>query len=146
MWQVSVNIVNTLECSHSLVYIQLTIVKFMFFRQLIQHGDELTFEDALSFLENEVDDRVPLTLQYDMGWQKRSSGRKYDSMSGVGTMLGNESGKVIAYGVRSKDCRTCTVYSNANKEIPAHECYKNFDGSPRSMEADVAGEIVYKCI
>jgi hypothetical protein len=34
---------------------------------------------------------IPLTLKYDMGWQKRSSGRAYNSLSGIGLLIGPDS-------------------------------------------------------
>ena len=107
--------------------------------------DLITFEEAMDVLEDDsVPDNspVPLTLKYDMGWQKRSSGRRYDSASGVGTMVGQETGKIVDYGIRSKDCRICTIWTRRNEIPPEHECFKNFSGSSRAMEADVAGEIV----
>ncbi|KAL4229161.1 hypothetical protein ACF0H5_012199 [Mactra antiquata] len=57
-------------------------------------------------------------MKYDMGWQKRGSGRAYDSKSGVGTLMGNNSGRICAYGVRMSDCRMCrkkvTKWSDKN--------------------------------
>ena len=36
---------------------------------------------------------VPLTVCYDMGWNKRSTGTRYDSISGHGIMVGGYSKK-----------------------------------------------------
>jgi DNA polymerase III epsilon subunit-like protein len=81
-------------------------------------------------------------FKYDMGWQKRGAGRAYDSKSGVGTMIGNLSGKVCGFGVRSKDCRKCTYHINKGQFPPDHKCSKNWDGSSKSMEPDVAAQVV----
>ena len=76
----------------------------------------LSFEEAMALIdecdENAIERPVQIAVKYDMGWQRRSSGRKYNSLSGVGSMIGNASGKVIGYGVRNKDCRICTYHSN----------------------------------
>lgn len=85
---------------------------------------------------------VPAQFKYDMGWQKRGSGRCYDSKSGVGTLIGNMSGKICAYGVRSKCCRTCDYHSARGSEIPDHMCYKNWGGSSKAMEPDVGAQLV----
>jgi len=77
-----------------------------------------------------------------MGWQKRGSGRCYDSKSGVGTMIGNKTGKIVAYDVRSKDCRKCTYYTRKGQETPVHKCSKNWNGSSKAMEPDVGCSLV----
>ena len=87
---------------------------------------------------------VTTEMKYDMGWQKRGSGRCYNSKSGVGTVIGNRTGKICGYGVRSKDCRTCVINQNKGLDPPDHQCSKNWEGSSRSMEPDVAVEIVKK--
>ena len=50
--------------------------------------------DRLNKKSLEKDD-VPLTVCYDMGWNKRSSGTRYDSISGHGLMIGGYSKKVL---------------------------------------------------
>ena len=86
--------------------------------------------------------KINLTVAYDMGWQRRSTGRRYNSLSGVGALVGNQTNKIISYGVRQKDCRTCTFYKHKHIQIPEHECHANFEGSSRAMEADLAAESV----
>ena len=57
---------------------------------------------------------IPLTIGYDMGWNKRSSGRFYNSISGHGIMVGGYSKKIIDYRFISKCCLFCWNYK---KEI-----------------------------
>lgn len=38
---------------------------------------------------------VKLTISYDMGWNKRSSGNKYDSISGHGFILGKHTKMIL---------------------------------------------------
>lgn len=48
-----------------------------------------------------------ICVSVDAGWQKRGSGKAYDSMSGHATMIGTRTGKVVGYSVRTKSCRVC---------------------------------------
>ena len=55
--------------------------------------------------------RVGIYVSYDMGWQKRSSGRSYSSESGHGIAFGCLSGTVIAYHVAIKSiCNRLVSY------------------------------------
>ncbi|XP_052281312.1 uncharacterized protein LOC127878826 [Dreissena polymorpha] len=94
-----------------------------------------------SSTETTSDQTAKGQFKYDMGWQKRGSGRSYDSKSGVGTLIGNRAGKVCAYGARIKDCKTCN-YHKGKGPVPKHQCFKNWNGSSKAMEADVGGELV----
>ena len=42
---------------------------------------------------------TPLSVSYDMGWQRRGDGRGFDSLSGYGYLMGCLNGKVIHAGV-----------------------------------------------
>ena len=53
------------------------------------------------------------TPPFDMGWQKRATGRVYDSLSSHGYMIGCSTGKVISMGVLCKKYSTC--HSNNKK-------------------------------
>ncbi|CAC5424477.1 unnamed protein product [Mytilus coruscus] len=79
-----------------------------------------------------------------MGWQKRGSGKKYDSMSGVGVAIGNETGKVLGREIRSKDCRTCTYWEGTGVEAAMHDCPRNWYGTSKGMEPDVGVSIIKK--
>ena len=57
----------------------------------IAHGE-------LKTIDNELD-AFPLAVSYDMGWQKRTGGRVYDSLSGHGFLIGFRSDKAIKFGV-----------------------------------------------
>lgn len=77
-----------------------------------------------------------------MGWQCRSSGRCYNSKSGVGTLMGHHTGKIVGYGVRCKDCKQCSVCVSTGKRVPEHDCSKNWSGSSKAMEPDVGAKLV----
>jgi len=74
--------------------------------QLKSEGRE---SDFVRWKENDLDYKPELTVSYDMGWQQRSSGRKYDSDSGNGLMIGMHSRKIIGFKIKSKQCRICKV-------------------------------------
>ena len=70
-----------------------------------------------------------------MGWQGRSSGGLYDSLSGHAYLIGCRTGKVIMRGVMQKKCSTCTSYNKRDLPVPKHICNINHQGSSGSMES-----------
>lgn len=67
---------------------------------------------------------------------------RYDSLSGVGTICGVRTGKVLHMSVRNKYCAVCVKAEKLEKEPTKHKCYKNWgrDCSSTSMEADAIVE------
>ena len=101
--------------------------------------DSVKWEDA--WRNNKpipFDDMPAITSSYDMGWQKRSSGRRYDSHSGHAAIVGSKTRKPIAVSVLSKFCRVCSQQNSdgAEDEQEPHDCLINFDqnSSSGSME------------
>ena len=58
-----------------------------------------------------------------MGWNKRSSGNKYDSISGHRFVLGGNSKKIMNYRCMSKCWRIC-AQAECTKVLVDHECPK----------------------
>ena len=88
-------------------------------------------------------EEVPLTVSYDMGWNKRSSGNKYDSISGHGFIMGGNTKKILNHRCLSKCCSLCdTKNLRNNKEPPPHECPKNHQGSSKSMKCEAIFQMV----
>ena len=59
-------------------------------------------EETITEIKN-----VGLTVSFDMTWQKRGSGNRYDSISGHGIMIGGITKKVlgiIVYGMKYDKC------------------------------------------
>ena len=79
-----------------------------------------------------------LTVSYDMGWSKRSSGRRYDSQSGHCHIIGLYTRKVIGSHVYCKVCRICQMARVKGKEVQTHNCAQNYSSekSSKSMESD----------
>lgn len=96
-------------------------------------------EKELSSKIIEEEEVVEVGVSYDMGWRKR--GKSYDLSSGVGTVVGLKTGKVVNYATRNTMCRVCKEASNNNKEPAPHDCRQNHQGSSKSMESNVAVEL-----
>ncbi|XP_048743376.1 uncharacterized protein LOC125656832 isoform X3 [Ostrea edulis] len=79
-------------------------------------------------------------VSFDAGWQTRGSGRNYASLSGHGSMIGVNTGKVLAYSFRSKKCRFCDRAKEG--DVKEHDCRKNWDKSSKAMESDMAIEML----
>ncbi len=101
----------------------------------------------------------PLTVSYDMGWQKRASGKQYNSSSGHGLLVALHTNKVISRIVYSRNCVACKkewkkkgiTIQEATKDEPvgeiktkitSHRCPRNFNGSSKSMEGSGAVALV----
>ena len=76
-----------------------------------------------------------------MGWQKRSTGKIYDSMSGHGFIIGCRTGNIIGFKVKSKSCSVCLKANYLNIPTKEHGCRINYEGSSGGMEAQVALEL-----
>jgi hypothetical protein len=101
-------------------------------------------ERRLALERNDVIDGIPhIPVVADGSWMKRSYRTgKYDSLSGVGVIVGYHTKKVLFIGVRNKYCMVCARASQKNEEPNVHKCYKNWDNtsSSTSMESDAIVE------
>jgi len=95
----------------------------------------------------------PLTIMYDMGWQKRAAGKHYNSGSGHGFLVAAYTNKVIKRVCYSRNCASCkhewkkqkmTAAEATKDELPrevdngkitTHRCPRNYNASSKSMEA-----------
>ena len=88
--------------------------------------------------EESETDQVNITVSFDMGWNKRSSGNRYNSLSDHAFSIGCLSQKIITTIVTAKQCRTCSLYEIKGIEPPEQNCPKNYTGSSKAMEVDAA--------
>ena len=58
-------------------------------------------QDKINYLPTTVKS-IPISVSYDMGWNKRGGGRVYDSLSGHGFLIGCKTGQIISFGVLKK--------------------------------------------
>ena len=78
-----------------------------------------------------------LTGSTDMGWQKRSSGMSFSSLSGHALFVTSRTRKPISVEVMALSCRFCGTWKKKHPlddQVPPHQCVKNHDGSSGSME------------
>ena len=78
----------------------------------------------------------------DMGWQKRSRGRKYDSNSRHAFSIALTNRKPVGMCLRNKYCRICSIWQTKQKEAPVHNCKRIHIGSSGSMESSALIEMV----
>jgi hypothetical protein len=96
---------------------------------------------------NSVDNTVPFSksrfpsicVSFDMGWQQRSSGQNYNSMSGHAHLVGALTRKPVSFSLTSKRCNFCLTWKKKIPEenicfMPEHECTKNHEGTSTSMK------------
>ena len=90
-------------------------------------------------------DIIGIFTSYDMGWNKRSSGNRFDSLSGFAFLIGCKSKKIIAAQISSKKCNICAKCFAKGEPVPEdHKCPRNHEGSSKSMEADAALQLIKK--
>ena len=77
-----------------------------------------------------------LMNKLDMGWSKRSCGRRYDSQSGHGVLIVQSSKKIIDCVLYTKSCRICANAASKSIEPRQHECTIKCTKSSKSMESE----------
>jgi len=82
---------------------------------------------------------VGITGSSDGCWLKRGNGFSYDSHAGFVSVMGQETGKVLAYRVKQNYCRRCAMLG---KSCGEQSCCKNWSGSSKSMESGAVVEMV----
>ena len=93
-------------------------------------------ERAIAISKGRYHQGVPaITVIVDGGWSKRCHRHSYNAKSGVGIIIGKETGKILFMGVRNKYCAVCNKAGNDTP--PDHTCYLNWKGPSANMEADI---------
>ncbi|XP_052067585.1 uncharacterized protein LOC127706898 isoform X2 [Mytilus californianus] len=93
-------------------------------------------------LDEDSQQQKGINASTDTCWQKKGSGRAYNSLSGVASLIGQKTGKVLHHTMRSGDCRVCTI-ANRKGEVPRkHKCTKNWTGSAKAMEPDMVVQMI----
>ena len=98
---------------------------------MVEAGRE---EKRLAEERGDYHEGVPaVTVIVDGGWSKRSHKHSYNAKSGVGIIIGKETGKLLHIGVRNKYCHACAT-GISQKD---HLCFKNWSASSSEMETDI---------
>ncbi|CAG2194346.1 unnamed protein product [Mytilus edulis] len=117
-----------------------TVSHCMIDSRIREVGDVIESVADQSMEESDGNDNV--TVSVDAAWQRRGSGRSYDSLTGHCSMIGSKTGKVINYKWRSKACRICQRAETSGNIPRVHKCNKNFTGSAKAMEPDMVVDMV----
>jgi len=107
----------------------------------IENAVKAWFEKDETNIPDEVK-KIGITVSYDMGWQKRSTGRVYDSISGHGYLIGCRTGKILGMQVRQTKCKKCQAQNSNGTPAATHDCMVNWDGDSGAMEAAVAMDLI----
>jgi len=62
-------------------------------------------------------------------------------VTGTGSLIGLHRGKILGYSTRTKRCAVCEVTVRNGSAPRKHDCRKNWTGSSKAMEPDVAAEL-----
>ena len=65
------------------------------------------------------------------------AGKARDSITGFGTIIGESTGKVLDFRVKSTRCRKCDC-AVSDSTTSYHDCRRNHSGSSKSMEPEIA--------
>ena len=109
--------------------------------EILHEARENEIKDTVLEKENNINqpnshlNKVDITVSYDMGWFKRSSGWHFDSMPGHGFLIGGRTENIIAMGVMKKRWRICICSSRRGVEPPVHSCVVNHFESSGAMES-----------
>ncbi|KAL4098224.1 hypothetical protein QTP88_022868 [Uroleucon formosanum] len=108
-------------------------------REMEIAGEE---ERRLAIESGSIDtDGTPMcTVVADGQWSKRSYKTNYDALSGVATIIGYKSKKILFIGVRNRYCAVCQRAKNKGIPKPEHSCFLNWSKGATSMEADSIAE------
>ena len=76
-------------------------------KHTLEHNNQLYGEKCSPSDKDKNNNKVKLTVTEDMGWQKISSGRRYDSSSGHAFIIGARRKGIIGMVLYSKACPKC---------------------------------------
>jgi hypothetical protein len=110
-------------------------------QEIIALGQDVIEENVLIEMELSPEDekgKKKLSGCGDCRWDKRSSGRRYDSCSGCCVVIGGRAQVVLGIAAMSNKCNRCTRGLPHAEEL----CPKNVECSSKGMEAIGCAEIV----
>ncbi|XP_063448068.1 uncharacterized protein LOC134727616 [Mytilus trossulus] len=90
--------------------------------------------------ENILDNGISVST--DTCWQKKGSGRSYNSLSGVATLIGKNTKTILHHAQRVSSCRICQSAKKKGDFARVHACKQNWSGSAKAMEADMVAQMV----
>ncbi len=74
----------------------------------------------------------------DAGWQKRAYNHNCNSLSGVGVLIGKQTGKILDSEVLTINCKICTIAKQKGTSVQLHDCTALWQKSAKAMEPEMA--------
>ncbi|VDI35832.1 Hypothetical predicted protein [Mytilus galloprovincialis] len=93
-------------------------------------------------IDAEGNEQAGINASTDTCWQKKGSGRAYNSLSGVASLIGEKTGKIVHHTLRIAGCRICRNAQKKGGPPLPHNCKKNWSGTAKGMEPDMVVQLV----
>ena len=82
-------------------------------------NDEEKFQEFKRNIKNKKQGiTIAITISFDIGWSKRSSGNRYDPLLGHALAIGVLTKSILVAIVSSKLCRLCSLAESDNQDPP----------------------------
>ena len=111
-------------------------------KDTIEHNNQSYFKWCALSDKGKNKNNVKLNVTYDMGWQKRSSGRRYEYSSRHSFIISGRSKWIIGMVLYSKAYRKCGATKKRGEESEEHDFLNNFEGSSKRIEASTILKMV----
>ncbi|XP_061175979.1 uncharacterized protein LOC133184928 [Saccostrea echinata] len=112
-------------------------------REVGEHLEEMAGQSCNKVLQEEMKlSDGDITVSFDGAWQKRGTGRGYNSLTGHASLVGEKTKKIVSFSSKSKKCRICSAASGKGVPPRKHNCRRNWHGSAKAMEPAMACEML----
>ncbi|XP_055999332.1 uncharacterized protein LOC125677071 [Ostrea edulis] len=112
-------------------------------REVGEHLEEMAGQSCNEILQEEMKLTAgDITVSFGGAWQKRGTGRGYNSLTGHASLFGEKTKKVVSFSSKSKKCRICSVATTKGVPPRKHNCRRNWHGSAKAMEPAMACEML----
>lgn len=112
-------------------------------REVGKHLEEMAGQSCKEALQEEMKlSDGNAIVSFDGAWQKRGTGRGYNSLTGHASLFGEKTKKILSFSSRSKRCRICSSAKARGVPPRKHNCRCNWQGSAKAMEPSMACEML----
>ena len=99
-------------------------------------------EFELSLKDTSMGQQTGIEVSSDAAWQKCGSQRSYNSLSGIASVIGKRTRKIVHFSAWYKRCRSCWYAAKHKISPKKHQCQLNWYGPAKAMELDMFVEMV----
>ena len=99
-------------------------------------------EFELSLKDTSMGQQTGIEVSSDAAWQKCGLQRSYNSLSGIGSVIGKRTRKIVQFNAWYKRCFSCWYVAKHKISPKKHRCQLNWYGSAKVMELDMFVEMV----